>query len=125
MLCCVDRYQNSPKLKLFLQKKIQYFRALRTPLQTPAAECVRRLTPSPPDLQWPSLAKVRSQTPETTPHCRFLAMNLRQLLKELSPTFAQSQTSTQPNPTQKPGPTYNTADQLSTLQQVKKFFAFY
>ena len=70
-------YQNSPKIRLFLQK-MQNFRRLGAPPPNPVPPEAGGSAPKPPDSGGWGL---RPQTPKTAPHCEFLATRL---IKSLS-----------------------------------------
>ena len=81
-------------MKLFLQKNAKFLSAGGS---APTPSCLRRLGALPPNPQPPAaggfaprppLASggwgLRPQTPQTAPHCEFLAMRLRQRRPERS-----------------------------------------
>ena len=65
-------------MKLFLQKKMQNFRALRAPPPDPRAPAAGSFAPKPPaSPHWPPVAGGSAPRPPTqSPHCEFLATRL-------------------------------------------------
>ena len=79
-------YQNSPKIKLFLQKHAKFLSAGGTASRPPASggwklfpqtPSLRRLGALPSDSQWlRRLGALPQDPPNHTPHCKFLATRL-------------------------------------------------
>ena len=65
--------QNSPKIKLFLQKNAKFLSAGGS---TPRPSRLRRLGALPPNTQPPAAGGYAPKPPKQLPHCEFLATSL-------------------------------------------------
>ena len=65
--------QNSPKMKLFLQKNAKFSSAGSS---APRPPCLRRLGAFPPNSQIPAAGGFAPRPPKQPPHCEFLATRL-------------------------------------------------